>query len=54
MTEHDVDPPCERCGLRIFSSCCCPKAEPTDHEKQLGRVSRMTHAELEHARRAGR
>ena len=49
--EHEVDPPCVTCGGRIHSGCVCPRREPTPQEIRIGRVARLTRAELEHALR---
>jgi len=55
VVDHD-DPDllCLACGLRTFSGCTCPKDEPTQGEIELGRLTRLTKAELLADRRASR
>jgi len=48
ITHDDPDVLCLVCGLRTYSDCTCPRREPTEAERELGRQARMTRAELAH------
>ena len=45
IDQHDPDVMCITCGLRRFSGCTCPKAEPSNEEIEFARESRLVRAE---------